>query len=127
LAAGLGWWRAPWAVHDPGKILTDLVVALALGGDCLPDVAVLRARPKLCGPVASGVVVPRLVSALAADAPRAPARARASQSWAASWTVTASCLRMPAALSERRSRSLSRTSVLVWPRTLRRIRLPSGP
>ena len=38
------------AGHDPGKILTDL--ALALGGDCLADVAVLRALPELAGPVA---------------------------------------------------------------------------
>ena len=43
LPAGLARWRAPRAVHDPGKILTDLVMALALGGDCLADIAVLRA------------------------------------------------------------------------------------
>jgi hypothetical protein len=71
LSCGLARWRAPRAVHDPGKILTDLVVALALGGDCLADVVVLRAQPELCGPVASDPVVSRLVSALAADVPRA--------------------------------------------------------
>jgi hypothetical protein len=71
LAGALERWRAPRAVHDPGKILTDLVMTLALGGDCLADVAVLRAQPQLCGPVASGPVVSRLVSALAADGPRA--------------------------------------------------------
>jgi hypothetical protein len=71
LAGGLARWRTPRAVHDPGKILTDLVVALALGGDCLADVAVLRAQPELCGPVASDPVVSRLISALAADLPRA--------------------------------------------------------
>jgi hypothetical protein len=49
LAAGLAQWRAPRAVHDPGKIITDLVVALALRGGCVADVAVLRARPELCG------------------------------------------------------------------------------
>jgi hypothetical protein len=69
--AALDRWRAPRAVHDPGKIVADLVVALALGGDCLADIAVLRAQPELAGPVASGPVVSRLVSALAADAPRA--------------------------------------------------------
>ena len=58
-------------MHDPGKILTDLAVALALGGDCLADVAVLRAEPELAGPVASDPVVSRLITALAADAPRA--------------------------------------------------------
>ena len=42
LSAGLARWRAPRAVHDPGKIVADLAVALALGGDCLADIAVLR-------------------------------------------------------------------------------------
>jgi Transposase DDE domain group 1 len=69
LAGGLAGWRAPRAVHDPGKILTDLVVALALGRDCMADVAVLRAQRELAGPVASDPVVSRLVSTLAADAP----------------------------------------------------------
>jgi hypothetical protein len=71
LSAGLARWRPDRAVHDPGKIVTDLVVALALGGDCLADVAVLRAQPQLFGPVASDPVVSRLVTSLAADAPRA--------------------------------------------------------
>jgi len=71
LSAGLARWRAPRAVHDPGKILADLVVMLGLGGDCLADVAMLRAQPELAGPVASDPVISRLVSALAADAPRA--------------------------------------------------------
>jgi DDE family transposase len=71
LSAGLAPWRAPRAVHDPGKILTDLVVTLALGGDCLADVAVLRAEPELAGPVASDPVVSRLITALAAESPRA--------------------------------------------------------
>jgi hypothetical protein len=56
---------AAWP-SGPQKILTDLV-ALALGGDCLADVAVLRAQPELCGPVASFVrgrlrVGPQLLS-----------------------------------------------------------------
>ena len=46
-------------------------MALALGGDCLADIAVLRAQPGLFGPVASDPVVSRLISALAADGPRA--------------------------------------------------------
>jgi hypothetical protein len=71
LSGGLARWRAPRAVHDPGKIITDLVVTLALGGDCLADIAVLRAQPELAGPVASDPVVSRLIGVLAADAPRA--------------------------------------------------------
>jgi hypothetical protein len=88
LAGRLARWRAPRAVHDPGKIIADLAVALALGGDCLADVAVLRAQPELCGPVASDPVISRLVSTLAADAPaalRAIRKARAAareRAWA---------------------------------------------
>src|SRR5262249_25547502 len=88
LVGGLARWRAPRAVHDPGKILTGLVMMLALGGDCLADVAVLRAQPGLAGPVASDPVVSRLVAALAAEGPgalRAIRRARAAareRAWA---------------------------------------------
>jgi hypothetical protein len=42
-------WRPARAVHGPGKILTDLVVALALDGDCLADAATLRCEPELFG------------------------------------------------------------------------------
>jgi hypothetical protein len=71
LTAGLARWRAPRAVHDPGKIIADLVMTLALGGDCLADIAVLRSLPELAGPVASDPVISRLITTLAADAPRA--------------------------------------------------------
>lgn len=59
------------SAHDPGKIVADLAVAVALGGDCLADIAVLRAEPAVFGSVASDPVVFRLVSRLAADAPGA--------------------------------------------------------
>ncbi len=71
LRAGLARWRAPTAVHDPGKVLLDLAVTLALGGDCLADVAVLRAEPGLFGSVASDPTVSRTITALAAGAPAA--------------------------------------------------------
>jgi Transposase DDE domain group 1 len=71
LSEGLARWRAPRAVHDPGKIVADLAAALALGGDCLADIAVLREQPELAGPVASDSVVSRLVSMLAGDLPPA--------------------------------------------------------
>ena len=71
LSAGLGRWRPARAFHDPGKIVTDLAVAVALGGDCLADAGVLRAEPALFGPVASDPVISRLVTRLAADAPAA--------------------------------------------------------
>ena len=45
LSAGLRRWRLPLATHDPGKIVLDLAVAVALGGDAAADIAVLRAQP----------------------------------------------------------------------------------
>ena len=79
LAAGLARWRAPRAVHDPGKVIADLAAAVALGGDCLADIAVLREQPELAGPVAWDPVVSRLVSQLAADLPRALKAIRAAR------------------------------------------------
>jgi Transposase DDE domain group 1 len=52
-------------------VVLDLAVALAVGGDCLADVAVLRAEPGVFGLVASDPTVSRLIAALAADAPKA--------------------------------------------------------
>ena len=69
LSAGLARWRRPGAVHDPGKVVLDLAVTLALGGDCLADIAVLRAEPGVYGSVASDPTVSRTITALAADAP----------------------------------------------------------
>jgi Transposase DDE domain group 1 len=79
LSAALEQWRAPQAVHDPGKIVADLAAALALGGDCLADIAILREQPALAGPVASDPVVSRLVKSLAADGPAALAAIRAAR------------------------------------------------
>jgi hypothetical protein len=60
LSAVLERWRPGRARHDPGKIIADLAVTLALGGDCLADITTLRAEPQLFGPVAS--VVSRLIT-----------------------------------------------------------------
>jgi hypothetical protein len=60
-------------------VLLDLAVALGLGGDCLTDVAVLRAQPELFGPVASDPVVSRLVSRLADELPAALKAIRAAR------------------------------------------------
>ncbi len=64
----LGPWRRPLAIHDPGKVVVDLAVAVALGGDGACDVAVLRAAPGVFGPVASDPTVSRLIACLAQDA-----------------------------------------------------------
>ena len=68
LSRALEPWRKPAARHDPGKILVDLALSLAVGGDCLADVAVLRDQPGVFGAVASDPTVSRLVDTLAADA-----------------------------------------------------------
>ena len=86
LSAALEPWRPRFAVHDPAKVLLDLALGLAVGGDCLADIALLRAEPALFGRVASDPTVSRTVDRLATDATavlaaidtaRAAARARA--------------------------------------------------
>ena len=89
LSRALAPWRKPLAVHDPGKVVLDLAIALALGGDCLADVALLRAEPGVYGPVASDATVSRTITALAGDVTRALAAidtARASAR-ARAWTL----------------------------------------
>lgn len=71
LASALARWRRPTAIHDPGKIVCDLAIAVALGGDCLADIATLRTEPGVFGLVASDPTVSRLINTLATDAPAA--------------------------------------------------------
>jgi hypothetical protein len=70
LSTTLSAWRKPLAVHDPGKVVLDLAVTLALGGDALSDIATLRAEPGVYGRVASDPTVSRIIATLAADADR---------------------------------------------------------
>jgi Transposase DDE domain group 1 len=86
LSVALAPWRPRLAVHDPAKVLLDLALGLAVGGDCLADVAVLRAEPGVFGLVASDPTVSRTIDRLAddvtavlaaIDTARAAARARA--------------------------------------------------
>src|SRR3954451_13627333 len=65
LSTVLAPWGGPSARHDPSKVVLDLAVALALGGDCLADVALLREQPGVFGPVASDPTVSRTIDALA--------------------------------------------------------------
>jgi hypothetical protein len=82
LSQALAPWRKPTATHDPAKVVCDLALTLALGGDCLADVAVLRAEPGVYGPVASDPTVSRTVDALAGDAPRVLAAINAARAQA---------------------------------------------
>ena len=89
LSGELARWRKPFAVHDPAKVLLDLALTLALGGDTCSDLAVVRAEPAVFGPVASDPTLSRTIARLAGDVykvlpaidrARAAARARV---WAA--------------------------------------------
>ena len=55
---------APQTAHDPGRVLADLAVAIADGGECISDIAVLADQPALFGPVASDSTVWRLLERL---------------------------------------------------------------
>ncbi|MGW7243510.1 transposase, partial [Streptomyces sp. NPDC054804] len=71
ISQALAPWRKPRAVHDPGKALLDVALAVALGGDCLADVAMLRCEPAVFGPVASDPTISRLIDTLAASGEKA--------------------------------------------------------
>jgi hypothetical protein len=71
--------------HSPGRVMRDLAVMLADGGDALCDLGTVRDQAALFGPVASDATAYRLIERIAADpgalerirAARAEARARA--------------------------------------------------
>jgi hypothetical protein len=71
--------------HAPGRVIRDLAVTLADGGDALCDLRALRDQEALFGPVASDSTAYRLIERIADDpdalerirAARAEARARA--------------------------------------------------
>lgn len=64
MSAALEPWRSPLAVHDPGKVLLDLAIAVAIGGDCLADIGQVRSVPAVFGRVASDPTVSRLIDRL---------------------------------------------------------------
>ncbi len=80
VSAALAPWRRARAVHDPGKILLDVALAVALGGDCLADVAMLRAEPGVFGPVACDPTVSGLIDTLAVAGPKALTAIRTARS-----------------------------------------------
>jgi hypothetical protein len=71
--------------HDPGRVIRDLAVMLADGGDCLSDLRVVRDQEALFGAVASDTTAFRLIDRIATEpglldalrAARATARQRA--------------------------------------------------
>jgi hypothetical protein len=82
------------SAHDPGRVLRDVAVMLADGGDCVTDLDGLRCQERLFGPVASETTTHRTLKAIdapelaAVRAARAAARARAWDAGARPDTLT---------------------------------------
>jgi len=90
LSQGLAGMRQRRGGHDPGRVVRDLAVMLADGGDCLADLRAVRDQEPLFGTVASDATAFRVIDAIAGgpallEALRA-ARARAREN---AWQVGA--------------------------------------
>ncbi len=86
---------AAQTAHDPGRVLADLAVMIADGGEVISDIATLSDQPTLFGPVASDSTCWRVLDAVGtADlAALAAARARAREvAWLARGEVTGTVL-----------------------------------
>jgi hypothetical protein len=53
--------------HDPGRVIRDLAVMLADGGQCVADLGAVRDQQALFGPVASDSTAFRVIDRVAAD------------------------------------------------------------
>lgn len=67
LSRALGGVRQRRGRHDPGRVLRDLAVMVADGGDCLSDLRAVRDQEPLFGKVASNATAFRLIDQIAAD------------------------------------------------------------
>ena len=67
LSAALAGVRERRGRHEPGRVIRDLVVMLADGGDCLSDLRVVRDQEALFGAVASDTTAFRLIDRVAAE------------------------------------------------------------
>jgi hypothetical protein len=67
LSQGLAGMRERRGRHDPGRVVRDLAVMLADGGDCLSDLRAVRDQQPLFGEVASDATAFRVIDAIAAD------------------------------------------------------------
>ena len=76
LSAGLVRHRR-WPVHDRGRVLVDLAVMIADGGEAICDIDVLRHQGEVFGPVASDTTVWRALDEIGAVQLRRIAQARA--------------------------------------------------
>jgi hypothetical protein len=65
LSAGLAGLKQRRSGHDPGRVVRDLAVMLADGGDCLSDLGAVRDQDALFGAVASDSTAFRVIDAIA--------------------------------------------------------------
>jgi hypothetical protein len=65
LSVRLAGLKARRSGHDPGRVVRDLAVMLADGGDCLADIGALRDQDALFGAVASDSTAFRVVDRIA--------------------------------------------------------------
>ncbi len=94
LSAALAETRERSSAHDPGRVLRDLAVMLADGGDCVTDIDAYRGQEWLFGARASETTTHRVLKSLDEHlldrirAARAAARARAWDAGARPETIT---------------------------------------
>jgi Transposase DDE domain group 1 len=69
---------APQLVHDPGRVLVDVGVMLADGGECISDIATLADQREVFGAVASDSTCWRVLDAISAEDLNGVAAARAA-------------------------------------------------
>jgi hypothetical protein len=55
---------APQTAHDPGRVLVDVAVMIADGGECISDIATLSDQADLFGPVASDTTCWRTLNSI---------------------------------------------------------------
>lgn len=67
-----------WPVHDRGRVLTDVAVAIAAGGRDLVDIEALRGQSEVFGPIASDTTALRALGEIADGYRAAIGRARAA-------------------------------------------------
>jgi hypothetical protein len=67
LSRALGVMRERRSRHDPGRVVRDLAVMLADGGDCLADLRAVRDQQPLFGRVASDATAFRIIDVIARE------------------------------------------------------------
>src|SRR5215210_3822470 len=67
LSVRLGSIRQRRRGHDPGRVIRDLAVMLADGGECVSDLGAVRDQQALFGPVASDSTAFRVIDRIASE------------------------------------------------------------